>query len=260
MPASVLKGVNWARWLLALFFAYSLYLLWTNFTAQERIRASTLTEYRLQAEKRAAALTDFLAARRADVQELAESSEMNGYFTNLDLQMSLEYGLRFNLMAIEARLARAIAGKQIAGAPIYDAMILADDSGRVLASAGALPPEGTALQRYLTPRSKLPAIWFDTAPDRVVASAPVFHKNRLVGMLVGLVGIARLGRYYTHGSQSPGHWDESLVDAQGLPVFATSPYQADIRRLASRVKAMDSGSSRQIQAGRGGPEHDLLLV
>lgn len=251
MASFSLLRINWPRWLLALFFVYSLYLLWVNFSAQGRIRDSSITEYRLQAEKRAAALTDFLATRRADLQELAESSELHGYFANRDLQMSVEYGLRFNLMAIEGRFARTIAGKQTAGTAIYDSIVLADHEGRILASAGKPPGNGIDPGRYAKRDDRQPTTILETAPERVVTSVPVIHKDKRVGQLIALVDVTHLGRYYAHDIHAPGGWDESLVDAGGLPVFGNSPYEEDLRQLASLVSGMRSGATRRVETAAG---------
>ena len=257
MAGLSLLRFHWPRWLIGLFIVYSLYLLWENFNARERIRDSIITEYRLQAEKRAAALTDFLAARRADLRELAESSELHGYFANRDLQMSMQYGLRFNLMAIEGRFARTIAGKQTAGTAIYDAIMLADDAGRPLASAGTLPAGGIDLGRYASPHASKQATLLETAPARVITSMPVIHKDKQVGQLIALVGVTHLGRYYAQDIHAPSGWDESLVDTAGLPVFGDAHYLDVLRQLSSVVQAMGSGAARWVETPAG---QDFLLL
>lgn len=259
MAALSPKRFNWPGWLVLLFIAYSLLLLWANYRAQEQILASATHESSLQAGQRAAALTDYFATRRDDLLELAESNEVAGFFANRDLQMSMEYGLRVNLLAIEASFRRTMARKQTAGRGIYDSIILLDISGQPLAMAGAAPSPHFAAQRYLTHIAGQATTLLDTAQQRVVTSAPVFYKNKQVGQMIALINVSRLDRYYAQNN-SQAAWNEALVDAQGMPVFGIAPQIGDLQNAAQIIRSMKNGASLSLDAGQTRTGEGILLV
>lgn len=259
MTVSSNKRFNWPGGLVLLFIAYSFFLLWSNYTAQEQIRTAAIHESSLQAEKRAAALTDFFATRRSDLLELSEDSAVAGFFTNRDLQMSMEYGLRVNLLAIEARFRRAIAGKQIAGLDIYDSILLVDDRGQLLAKAGEKLAKGFDASRYLSRIPGQVSVQMDPAKRHLVLSTPVLFKAQQVGQIIGVVNITRLERYYVL-SNSPGNWNELLVDAQGMPVLGVSPYLKVGPEVNRIILEMKNGATRQIKAQQSGSNDGVLLV
>ena len=253
-----LRRFGLARWLVLLFVAYSLFLLWGNYSAQRQIRAAAVSEYSLQAEKRAAALTDFFATRRADLLELAESSEVAGFFANRDLQMSMEYGLHANLLAIEDAFKRAIERKKIAGRVIYDSIILVDHAGQPLARAGAAVDRSFDARRFLSRVAGESTTLLDSALKRVVTTAPVFYKGRQVGQVIALVHVSHLDRYYAQ-SGNPVAWDDVLVDAQGLPVFGATASTGDAQ-AAQVIRAIENGTTRQFMAQQAQSRLPVLLV
>src|SRR5947207_5531719 len=100
-----MKLIVGGRWSLAaafLFVAYAGLLVWNNYAAQVELRQSALARVELDTEKRAAAITYFFSERRKDVRNLAQSREVATFFTNQALKMSMEYGLRANLLEIGA--------------------------------------------------------------------------------------------------------------------------------------------------------------
>src|SRR5215471_14125597 len=98
-----MKLIAGGRWPLAaalLFLAYTGLLVWNNYAAQVELRKSAIARVKLDTEKRAAAITYFFSERRKDVRNLAASRAVATFFTNQALKMSMEYGLRANLLAI----------------------------------------------------------------------------------------------------------------------------------------------------------------
>lgn len=243
---------NLPLWLVVVFVAYSLLLVWSNYNAQQQIRDSALHEFSLQAEKRAAALTDFFATRRADLIELAELNELAGFFANRDLQMSMEYGLRINLLAIEAGFRRVMARKQTAGRAIYDSILLVDPAGHVLASAGKALTADFQSRRFRMQDGAQPATRLDEAARSLVTSAPVYYKDKPVEQIIAFVDVSLFERYYLQGN-SPDAWNEVLIDAQGAPVFGISPHLVDVRKAGQFIRQMKNGDIRQI-----GPENAFL--
>ena len=84
-------------------------------------------------QRRAAAIGDFIAARRDGIAELAEHQDLEAYLINRALGMSLQYGLNANLEAIEQRFRQKVAKKTLRGAPIYSRILYLDEHGETLA-------------------------------------------------------------------------------------------------------------------------------
>jgi diguanylate cyclase (GGDEF)-like protein len=250
---------NLPLWLVVLFIAYSLLLVWSNYNAQQQIRASALHEFSLQAEKRAAGLTDFFATRRADLLELAELNELAGFFANRDLQMSMEYGLRINLLAIEASFRRAMARKQTAGRAIYDSIVLVDPAGHVLASAGTGLAADFDVRRFLTQDRGQAATWLDAAAHSLVTSAPVYYKDKSVGQIIAFVNVSLFERYYVQ-SNSLDAWNEVLVDAQGASVLDISPHLMDVKKVEPVIRQIKNGEIRQLGPETAFSGEGVLLV
>ncbi len=253
------RRFNLPLWLVGLFIAYSLMLVWSNYHAQQQIRASTLHEFNLQAEKRAAALTDFFATRRADLLELAELNELAGFFANRDLQMSMEYGLRINLLAIEAGFRRVMARKQTSGRAIYDSIILVDHAGQVLASAGTGLPANFDARGLLTRDRDQAETRLDAAAHRLVILAPVFYKDKPVGQIIAFANISLFERYYLQSNRLDA-WNDVLVDAQGVPVFGLSPHLVDVKNAEPVIQQMKSGAILQLGPEIAFPGEGVLLV
>src|SRR5215475_14963502 len=98
-----MKLIAGGRWPLAaalLFLAYTGLLVWNNYAAQVELRKSAIARVELDTEKRAAAITYFFSERRKDVRNLAQSRQVAAFFANQALKMSMEYGLRANLLEI----------------------------------------------------------------------------------------------------------------------------------------------------------------
>ena len=98
-----MKLVAGGRWSIAaafLFLVYAGSLVWNNYTAQVELRHSALSRVELDTEKRAAAITYFFSERRKDVRNLAQSRQVAAFFASQALKMSMEYGLRANLLEI----------------------------------------------------------------------------------------------------------------------------------------------------------------
>lgn len=250
---------NLPLWLVVLFIVYSLLLVWSNYNAQQQIRASALHEFSLQAEKRAAGLTDFFASRRADLLELAELNELAGFFANRDLQMSMEYGLRINLLAIEASFRRAMARKQTAGRAIYDSIVLVDPAGHVLASAGKGLTVDFDARRFLTQDRGQAATRLDAAAHSLVTTAPVYYKDKPVGQIIALVNVSLFERYYVQ-SNSLDAWNEVLVDDQGALVFGIPPHLVEVQKVETVIQQMKEGTIRQLGPEIALPGEGVLLV
>jgi signal transduction histidine kinase len=75
-------------------------------------------------------LDHFLSGLQAEVAELADGREVSAWFENAALGLSLEYGLRINLLDLETEFDRRLAHRLPGGEPIYARLLLLDADGR----------------------------------------------------------------------------------------------------------------------------------
>ena len=106
---------------LALFVVYAAAVFWVNYSSLHRLQENSLTQFRLETEKQASAISYFFSERISDISELAESSVVEAFFTNRDLGMSYEYGLGVNVQLIEDRFERIAQRKRIGDQALYSA-------------------------------------------------------------------------------------------------------------------------------------------
>ncbi len=202
-----------------LFVVYAALLIWNNYSTQVQLRESALAGLRLDAEKRAAAISYFFFERRNDLQDLAASREISAFFANKALQMSMEYGLRANLLAIGQTFERLRLQKTLGRIPIYGRMALVDPDGEVLVEAGRAGTQAAEPARLLTPGATSPAILFDQASGNLVATAPVYFKDVYAGQVIAWSDASQLHRHLVEPGVSVDQ-DELLITDHGELVSA----------------------------------------
>ena len=121
---------------LALFVVYAAAVFWGNYSSLHRLQKNSLTQFRLETEKQASAISYFFSERISDISELAESSVVEAFFTNRDLGMSYEYGLGVNVQLIADRFERLATRKRIGNQALYSALALMDKNGQFIADWG----------------------------------------------------------------------------------------------------------------------------
>ncbi len=188
-----------ARWLLigGLFFiAYATALVWMTYQAQTQRQEAGFAGTRLEAEKLAAAIAYFIDERRNDLADQAASAEVVSYFSNQALGMSLEYGLRANLLSILGRMHRLLEGKHLNGEPIYRRMALIAHDGTLLVATDRNIQERAALLTPVIPANAQAAIASVPDTDEIVISAPVLQHGHLHGQIVAWVSAGQLQRHF----------------------------------------------------------------
>ena len=75
---------------LLIFVTYAGAVFWGNFTSMQRLQGNALTQFKLETEKQASAISYFFSERRSDISELAESDTIGSFFANRDLGMTYE--------------------------------------------------------------------------------------------------------------------------------------------------------------------------
>ena len=189
------------RWLLiaAVAFLLSMFFLIGNlYSSQVELRQNADARLISIGETRAAEIGDFLIERRQAAARLAGSEDISNYFSNLDLGMSVKYGLFANLAAIERRFQATMDEEKYQGQPAYLRLAFFDRNGVVQVDIGASAaptPSPTNLAE--------PSIQIDEKRRLIVAGAPVLQKGKMRGtvetvsslnLLASLVSATDLGQ------------------------------------------------------------------
>jgi len=119
MPKTITKQGKCSR--TTSFFIYAagpflvayLLLLGTTYVSQSDLREASASAQLLNLEKRAAALRYFHSERRSDITTLAMDRALGVFFSNRDLGMSMEYGLRASLLSMQKKFQDLVDSKLI---------------------------------------------------------------------------------------------------------------------------------------------------
>ena len=171
---------------------YIVILLVLSFYSYSSRNQFALNQLKIDAEKLAEALSYFFSERKDDIKTLVGTSTLANYFTNQDLGMSMEYGLKASLNAITNLLLDTVTNKKIKNDDIYDWIILFNPQGTVLAGTldnSLLLPILNETKPWLNPDMVTPTILTETRDGKLIIliSMAFFHKNRYRGQLLAEV-------------------------------------------------------------------------
>src|ERR1700761_1517304 len=111
-------------------FLLSMFFLIGNlYSSQVELRQNADARLVSIGQARAGEIEDFLAERRQAAARLAGSEDIANYFSNLDLGMSVRYGLFANLAAIERRFQATMDEEQYQGHLAYQRLAFFDRNG-----------------------------------------------------------------------------------------------------------------------------------
>ncbi len=180
------------------------FLLTTNYRAQRKIQSGTLAALRHETRNLAAATSYFFTEQCDDLRSLAAGRTILTYFENHALGMSLEYGLRVSLAAIDDELTNFVARECVAGDAIYVQIVLSGLDGTTLASSrGAVTPSPDGGAAPTPPAA--PAVVADPTHRRLCIVAPVEFKGQVVATLEGRLNLDVLERHLLRDECATGH-------------------------------------------------------
>ncbi|TKB24312.1 hypothetical protein FCL47_19200 [Desulfopila sp. IMCC35006] len=163
----------------------------SNYRSQAALQDSALQQFRLDGEKRAASLGYFFSERKFDLRSMVASKEIQGYFQNVALGMSEQYGLKINLYVIGKLFTSNINSKLVQESTIYQRFLLIDENGDPLVDStpAQQPP---FIPRGLYPVSQPaeePAVSIVAVGKtlQIVVRSPCIYKNRVVGELIAWI-------------------------------------------------------------------------
>src|ERR1700682_6073594 len=250
-------------------FLLSMFFLIGNlYSSQVELRQNADARLVSIGEARAAEISDFLIERPPAAARLAASEDISNYFSNLDLGMSVRYGLFANLAAIERRFQATLDEEKYQGQPAYLRLAFFDRNGLAQVDVGA---SGTPTP---SPTGNLaePSIQIDEERRLIVASAPVLQKGKMRGtvetvsnlnLLASLVSTNDLGQPHEFllGDDGevllPIEREHSAIVPQGLALAALP--SGRIQAL-SNLKAPELKGYLALRSPVGGTRLSILRL
>jgi diguanylate cyclase (GGDEF)-like protein len=241
-----MKLVAGGRWSIAaafLFLVYAGSLVWNNYTAQVELRHSALSRVELDTEKRAAAITYFFSERRKDVRNLAQSRQVAAFFASQALKMSMEYGLRANLLEIREYFDRVRDENTFGAHTTYSRIALLGTDGEILADTD----EGNAWSTPIPPQQSgdTATIALDPATGAIVAAAPVIFKGGNSGRVLAWIDVKHVHEHFIARPDSLNTVVELLL--QGRTPLVSAPRQ--LTAAMSDLLASTPGEPGATQSG-----------
>ena len=231
------------RWLLIAAGAFLLsmfFLIGNLYTSQVELRQNADARLVSIGEARATEISDFLTERRQAAARLAASEDISNYFSNLDLGMSVKYGLFANLAAIERRFQATMDEEKYQGQPAYLRLAFFDRNGVVQvdvgASSAATPsPAGNNLAE--------PNIQIDDKRRLIVASVPVLQKGKIRGTVETVSSLNLLSSLVSTNDLGQPH--EFLLGDDGEVLL---PIEREHSAIVTQGPALAALPSGRIQA------------
>jgi signal transduction histidine kinase len=211
----------------AALFGYLGYLLADLYRSRNELRHYHEEQLLHESSQRAQALEYFFSERMKDLRDLAEGPELQTYFENEALGMSLQYGLSASLYNATESLQR-FRGKSLLGATeIYSRLLFLNIGGGLLvdvhAEAASGPPalDLARLRPLLSSGGPLEPSLAVLGSD-LVASIPYEFKSRRRGHLVALLSVEAIHRSFA-GGDDPSKRMIALCDGDQLLFAAETP-------------------------------------
>jgi two-component system cell cycle sensor histidine kinase/response regulator CckA len=182
-------------------------LLVKIYRGQTDLRGSVLNNFRHDLEKNAASLSYFYTERKNDLKNLPTNREISIFFENKALGMSMEYGLRASLVAIQESLESVLRDRTLGRDPIYTRFVVADGSGECLIDTQKSDQfQGKYCQEFVTPERFEPFILVKrlNGATQLIVSSPYFFKGTYSGQVVAWISTETVHKHLI-GADSQRH-------------------------------------------------------
>jgi two-component system cell cycle sensor histidine kinase/response regulator CckA len=172
------------------------FLVGNNYLAQIKLHKFVVNNFHQTLERRALALSHFFSERTNDLKHLPAKREISIFFENQALGMSMEYGLRASLIAIQRRFESFREDRKLGNLPVYTRLGFIDKFGKCLVDNPGGPAEKN-WGRFLTPTSSDPVILVEklNGVAQVMVSCPFFFKDSYVGQILAWISPATINSY-----------------------------------------------------------------
>jgi signal transduction histidine kinase/ActR/RegA family two-component response regulator len=214
------------------------YFLVVHYRSAYTLRQNLLAQRAQEAQLHAAAVGTLLGSAQDAVRYAAASSEVEAFFKNRDLGMSMEYGLRLSLVRIAQRLQVTMDGR--GGRRVLASLVLLDEDSALLAASG--PVEGGGKGPWRGEGFQL-----DGSGSALVMVQPFWSKGRITARLVGRLSPEALHAVLPQDGRS---WVR-LIDPSGRPYRPDVGGPSPLDLLTTLEKVPPDGREIEIEARDG---------
>ena len=211
------------------------YLIGNLYSSQVELRRNADARLVSIGKARATEIGEFLNERQQAAAQLAGSEDIANYFSNLDLGMSVKYGLFANLAAIELRFKATIDEAKYHGQPAYLRLAFFDSDGIAQVDVG----DSSVPTPSLSDNPTEPSIRVDEKRRLIVASAPVLQKGKMRGAVETVSSLNLLASLVSTNDLGQPH--EFLLGDDGEVLFPTERERSLIAAHGRELVAMQSG-------------------
>jgi signal transduction histidine kinase/ActR/RegA family two-component response regulator len=210
--------------------------LFVHYRSAHTLRLNLLAQRAQEAQLHAAAVGTLLGSAQAELRFAAASSEVDAFFKNRDLGMSMEYGLRLTLVPLAQRLHAAVDGH--GGRVVLSRLALVDEDGTLLAESG--PGPGASLRAAGVEG-------FQLGPEgrELVMVQPFRFKGRVAARLVGSVSSEALAEVLPKDGRS---WVR-LLDEKGRQYHTAQSAPSPLDRIHGLETVPANGREVEIENG-----------
>ena len=228
-----------------LFITYAGAVFWSNYASLQRVQGNAQTQFLLEAEKQASAISYFFSERQLETAELAESEPVVNFFRNRDLGMSFQYGLGVNVQMIEDRFEHIATRKRGGNTQQFSAFMLIDNTATRVAQWNVPEPEA-GLRDWLIPENRKSRTRLCIRNCGLVIMVPVWINDAYRGELLAWIDAG--ASFAQFGStRAPGHG--LLVNREsGEPLYQESepPFNVADYWQEARARPQENGQNVRV--------------
>jgi signal transduction histidine kinase/ActR/RegA family two-component response regulator len=183
------------------------FLLVSNYRSLQKLRNSAKKQYEYEFEQRCWSLEHFLENQRQKVTSTTNDGKLDLYFENKALGMSMQYGLRSTLLALNRELSQFVGQQRIGDKIVYQKLAIYDELGTLIAESDT--PSLTILndQHWRQSLHQLPEGFYAIQPTEktdqyFIYTRPYLFKAKYVAQIVAIFSIDAIRSHFLKAGQA----------------------------------------------------------
>lgn len=205
-------------------------LLIVNHNSHASLQRANTRLFQQNLEDASRSISYFLSERENNIQTLASSAPVTGFFTNQALGMTMAYGLRASLNNIDRLFEERGENSRLGVTPIYTHLLLLDIDGNVLSGWPNTVVPQQDVPDIAAAKAKQVQIVSRSSGD-ISITCPVSQNDRVVGYVRGWIRYQALVDYMIH--DIPGTL--LVTDGQAMVYQSRAAFQVSPGQLRSLV-------------------------
>jgi signal transduction histidine kinase len=242
--------------------AYVAFLLLANHRFQVGLRRAAFEQMSLVTEKHAMLLAYFFEARKRDLRDLSGDQRVLTFFENKALGMSMEYGLRANLVVISDALDQLVRTRVMDGEEIYSRIILLDRTGNLLADTLHATPERREWGSFLSPQMEDAVIKTETNGGalEILVTMPLKLRGELCGQIVAWLSNDIVCKHFVQAPRGASTRLLYLTTTRSDFKLVGNPDYADRLSQLPKLDAIEPGRIQRFETVDEDGGHEEMLV